>query len=346
MKNDYIPVVDGTIYKDKIYFYITETNGLYAIDINVDEIEFLGEIPWGIPGKPEQYLSIVGCANAITLIPYNEKNLVIYDINSKDFKKKSIDSDETKMAGFMANCVVGEKLYIFGTYEPTILCYDYTNDQIISLNGFENDPKYRKVNDDVFFRQQILVHEDRIYAPFCNADGVLIIDTDSLEQEVVPLGRGSCGYAGITGYDNLIWLAPRNLFGDIVAIDFDGKLINRYSLRNVYGEIEGTFIAATGVEVLNLYSSADIKEEVISEVPIIIKGSEYGFAHQIGDRVIAFSRSLNSISILENNETVYNKEISLNLVGKNIGSRIKTGILEEDKFANLDDYIKTIIGNN
>lgn len=342
MNKCFVPIADGTICRDRIYFYINETNGLYAINMNTDEMFFLCEVPWGVPGKIEQYVSITSFLNQIVLIPYNEKNLVFYDVDNKDFRIEPVNYSYADRAGYMANCVVGDKLYIFETYNPIIVCYNYANRSITKITGFEKDPKYKRLNNDAFFRQQILVYNKRIYAPFCNADAILIIDTDTSDWNVVPLGDGECGYAGITVFLDRIWLLPRCLYGDIVSVDFEGQNVDRYSLKRKYSGIEGTFIGALGGDVLRLYSSTDIREESVNVIPAKVEGGAYGFVHQMEHESIVFSRSNNSISVYRNNEQIYCKEITLTYEGKNVSGLIKAGILMEGKVANLSDFIRTI----
>ena len=62
---------------------------------------------------------------------------------------------------------------------------------------------------DAFFRRQVVTLSDKIYIPFCNANAILELDSNTLETQIHVLGKEKCGYSGICFDGKEFWCSPR-----------------------------------------------------------------------------------------------------------------------------------------
>lgn len=339
-----IPVVDTIKYESSIYYYINETNSLYKININ-DSVETLvGCVDGEDNYLPDKYETLILLNNKIYFIPYMAKELAIYNITNDSFEKKEIPKSDDKIMGYMAAIAIGEKIFLFGTSKPLITIINDETMEIITIESLEDRiKKYVFNQDDAYFRKQLAVYGEWIYAPLCNANAVVRINIIDYAVDIIILGDEKNGYSGADIKDGELWLCPRKLDGKITCLNLsDTKKIKVFDVPKVFKNKEGTFVGIEAGDTILLYSSSEVKGLTKVYEDIFIKKGCYGNLNVQGEVYTFFNRASNSIGVIEK---ASNTNIGIDITAPEFQEMYKhniSGYVISEGIAMLADFINWV----
>ncbi len=190
-----------------IYFPSIVGDGLFKYDST--GVEYLGELTAKKHSLSREYGELLYKDGALYAVPHAAWELVKYDLKTKEFERHFLDfGGEELTSRIYRSFICDERLIMLPTRFHGIvevdLC-DYSV-RIVDqwMDGFS--PLADRIND-LYFRSGIL-HDNIIYAPFCNLNAVMKYCITTGNVEIIRVG--TTGYSSICiDNDNSIWLFPR-----------------------------------------------------------------------------------------------------------------------------------------
>lgn len=204
---------------DRIWLIPWNSNVICSIDLTTyrvtDEV-WLSEFEDFSTGL---YYSILSAENKLILIPGRAKEIVVYDVISKDINfidyevpKKNRNEKYDKNANFYRGITKGKYAYILGASYPAIIKLDvetlnitYISGWIDELNGCipQNDTNY-------FFPDGAIVEEECAYIPVGCCAAIVKLNLNTDETSVIKISSSIEGFYGIVKYKNDFWLLGRH----------------------------------------------------------------------------------------------------------------------------------------
>lgn len=207
-----VRIEDIAVYNDNLYFFSQDFNALCCIEKGNISIRKLCDIPDEDFTKERLYVTMIYFDEKLCLIPFIANELAIYDIKENNVTKIAVDEDiSNQKYKFMAARLVGENIYMFGLYVPSIYCFNTKDCTYKKVCDMDKETINNLVFDksDAYFRQQTEYTDGRIYVPFCNANAMLIYDVINNECNIKKLGDEENGYSGIVNDGNILYCSPR-----------------------------------------------------------------------------------------------------------------------------------------
>ncbi len=237
---EYLSSENITYYEGKLWFTEIDNNNIYSYDINtkqcllfctVDNEKKEGKRLFGSISIQDGFLYLFPfSAVKIYKIHLETKNIIEIDIEIPD---KDIHKNYCSEAKFFSSYSYKDKIWVLPASYPAILEYRIKDETIIYHKKWVSDV-YSFINvkdENAFFRKTEIV-QDKLYAPLCGGNAVLIYDISCNKYEIQRVGDKNCNYASICYDGEYFWLIPRNN-GVIVRWDIKS---NKYNLYNNFPE--------------------------------------------------------------------------------------------------------------
>jgi len=265
---------------NEIWFY--PFGKLFVLDIQSKQIKKYYEIPYSEEySEFGRFSTMIYMNRTIYLIPYIDKKLLLFDIDSEKFTYIEINHKwiQNKQRLFRCANTYNKYLFMLGADIPIIVRLDTTNNSIHYICDWFEKIKDLIFNvDDVYFSQQSVLLDHKLFVPFCNANAVLELNCVTLETTIHKLGDENEGYCGICYSDGFMWLMPRN----------HGKLVKWNVVSNEISKLNISDGEKVYVGIVNqknrklILSRSRVKEKKglgsITENIIELEGS-YTFVH-------------------------------------------------------------------
>lgn len=182
-----------------------ERNGLFKINVETCECEYLREFP-------DEDINVAGlhcCAkwigNKVYFIPAAGKNIAVYDTESGEIKTIQIPHANKKYKDsmkFVSAVDYVDSLWIIPATYPGVLKLNVTTEKLSLINQWVG-------NDDYMFRRGIVVKNNFFYVANGSNNIVLIFDMNKEEGRIQRVGTNNNGVQDMCEFEGYLVLAPR-----------------------------------------------------------------------------------------------------------------------------------------
>lgn len=263
INNKIVSTYESSIWTDnKLWFTEISCNEFYCYDLLTHQVKLICELKDEDKYGKRLFGSLVKYDNYMYLIPYAANN--IYRVELETGNVKSIEFDTLQIQGksvekskWLSAHLYQHKIYMMPMSYPAIVELDCITEEIKYYDNWIQDVKNKyKISGNIFFRKTILV-DNIIYAPLCDANGVVKFDINTKEVSILEVGSRAKGYSSICYDGTHFWLSPR---GRGAVVKWNEKYgswteYNDYMIENQ--ETEGYFAdiinLQDGVLLLPLY---------------------------------------------------------------------------------------------
>ena len=329
---------DYEIVDDCAYVFSKFGNRFYSINIDTNRATFLGAVPFEQNDANRLYSSLVHSCGKIYLIPCNAHSIAVYDISKKNFSK--IPLEHPNMS-FMSYALWNEYIIMFG----------FKCDSILRLNIHTNIVDYLEIGlesnteEEVVFRKQNCFVNDKIVIPFFSRDAILVFSPKNMAYEIINIGVGNSGYAGVLYYHGKLYLAPRYKGETIVSFDFPCQEFNNSITKTRTGDSKSIY-SFVGIVIekgtISLYTYGEKEETEYFVDTFKINSGNYYCGYMNGDETKVYNYKSGYIQIRDHTGKLVKKSIDIELDVKSI---YINGILiaEESGSNDLSDYLDIVI---
>lgn len=230
-----------------LYLFGTDINMLYSINLENDEVTFIGKIPEENILKRRLVSKMMYWDNKLYLLPLSSNNIWIYSVLDKTWTKIEIEEYENNWANsYFRNAIIYKHhMFIFGGYYPAILILDLEIHKI----KYIREPFLEKRNIsciDLFFRGKPLKQGNLVYLASSIDNTVLVFNLENYTYSWNEVGDKSNRYAGIVWDGYNFWLASRS---EPMVIKWDGKdKVIEYKDKKNADFSKGKFIGIVGIK--------------------------------------------------------------------------------------------------
>lgn len=345
MKKRKNKIEDAVLMDEKIWFCISCCESLFSMDIVSKEKKSFRIPSGGAYVKERAFGSMRAVGRKIYLIPFYERVIMQFDVDTETFCRIEIDSSmiENKTALFLGTGVYQNYLFIMGLDVPVILRLNTENHQIDYITDW-NQKVENLIFDssDVYFRKQSVVLDNRLYVPFCNANAVLEVDCISLKTTIHCMGEEKQGYSGICFEGSFFWLSPRKN-GSIVRWNFNTEQISKIDLGGMKNREDS--LSYIGIITLDseiaLLPLVEKKRGSRKENVFELCGS-YVFVQEDEKSILFFDRNTEILTLIDK-ENSKKTELEVGTIPVDIGSLLqeKGDILREETVS-IQQFIELI----
>lgn len=340
-------LTDAAYIDGMIWFCTSNFRCLVSMNLESKEKKYY-EIPSnGLYSDNRAFGSMQIVGRKIYLIPFREKTIMQFDIDSEEFKQIEIDKSIIRNENilFLATGKYKEFLFIMGVNIPVVLRVNTNNNQIDYLTDWIEKVD-RLIFDfrEAYFRKQSVLLDYRLLVPFCNANAVLEIDCINLTTTVHKIGAELQGYSGICNDGKSLWLSPRK-GGDLIKWNIDtGEIKKIPILQNLNNKNRLTYIGISYLKNRKMLLPIIEKEndlfiqEDICEMP-----GEYSFVQEDDENIIFYEKK-NGILTLYNKKS--NTEATIEIRVDDYAVDVRRMVLEKNNsVVELDEVdIRRMIG--
>lgn len=217
-------------YKSKFYNY------LFQVEIESGKT-FAIDLPEEYSEDTQSFRKIAKAGDRIFFVPFNAREICIYDIAGRSFDKISLPDNllyKGKATEYSTGAVIDEYIIMFG-YHPVILIYKMTTGELSVCDGFEkllpeeNRPRY-------WFESNCVVNGE-LYLSINGTHRMLKInpDTKAVTEETFGKKNDNEMLDGLFYDGELIWSVPRVDKCDISLYSWNPKTgdFKEYSLKGI-----------------------------------------------------------------------------------------------------------------
>ncbi|BCJ92959.1 hypothetical protein acsn021_05280 [Anaerocolumna cellulosilytica] len=242
----------------KLWFVAGIGNGLFEMDLNTEEVSFLGLLPEEENDKRRLIGSIIKYEDTLVMAPFNGNSFYQYDLLNKNFSK--IDCELKGAAKFFCGKKYGKDIYFIGYLYPVIAKYNVEEQKIIYFSEFQDDILQRIVKkDESLFRDTACIRDDILIIPSCQSNFLLLFNLTTNTFKINYINDGNHGFNAIIEDNDRYYLISRR-GKQIYQWDYDtndSTIITEYSDR-IINKIEcyGYAVGCRGKTIIvDLYSS-------------------------------------------------------------------------------------------
>ena len=321
MRESWIAIEDAVCLDNKLWFILRDYKSLGVMDIRTKETKSYVIPSNGFYTQKRAFASMALVGRKLYLIPFFNRILLQFDVDSEEFVEIGIDSNiiENKNALFMGVGIYQNYLFVMGVNVPAIIRVNTLNNNVDYLTDWCQAVE-RLIFDskDAYFRKQTVIIGNKLYVPFCNANAVLEIDCNSMQSVIHSMGEEKQGYSGICFDGEAMWLSPRRN-GNMVKWNLYSNQIDRIQISGL--KALGNVLTYAGLifndkKIILLpitkRQTLCIEKENVTEL-----SGEYSFVQQNENYIIFYERSNGKFTIIDRTLDVLS-EILIDRVKVNI----------------------------
>ncbi|MBQ7944877.1 MAG: hypothetical protein IJ326_12560 [Lachnospiraceae bacterium] len=316
-----VELEDAVVIEDKIWFCTSNFKCLGSINLETKKKEYFDVPSEGLYSTGRAFGSMQLVGRKIFLIPFREKAIMEFDIDTRQFYQIEIDKSivGNEKILFLGTKLYKDYLFIMGVNVPAIIRLNTVTREIVYITDWKNKVQGLIFeHQDAYFRKQNILYEDKLYVPFCNANAILEVDCASLNTIVHKLGDEKQGYSGICREKNHVWLSPRKQ-GEIVKWNIkNGQIEKTYIAHraNIRNKLSYIGIICVGDEKMLLPISGREKDVYIAKNIRELEG-EYSFVQENGNDIIVYEKRKGILTLFNthfNTKDMVEIEIDKNVI--------------------------------
>ncbi len=226
-----------------IWFVVRNYNGLFQMNIETGDTQYLGSIPGEVSVATHLYSRILKEGKYLWLIPCMAKEIARYDIETGEFTKYPISEGERgREPRFQYACLWEKQIYmISGDYKKLVIFHTKTNAVSVEENFIDDVAQKYKVCRSGAFPSMCMI-DKKLY--FVINDTNVVVEYDALEKsyKMFQVGSTSNKYMNIEYDGKYFWLVPC-MEGKIVR--WDKKNQETREIGNYPLEFQHSFLFRT-----------------------------------------------------------------------------------------------------
>lgn len=211
-----------------VWFLQNNKNGLYYFDKKIQRLEWIPFLEESFC-IPSLYMHLQKIDSKIVCVPHGANKVAIYNTETKNIKyiplkKNGRKSNEFFMpyANFFYSFIHERNIYMLGYYYPAILIYNVDTDEIKYLDDWLEKIDRKIPENDMrgfFGRGYVYVNSDIILLPIACTNGLLKLNMETNETEVIWIESVHDGISGISADVNgKVWMVGYGTHDDDVVI--------------------------------------------------------------------------------------------------------------------------------
>lgn len=203
-----IIVEDVVNYENELYFAASDLNRLYKLDKSGEIVEIYEDKRERVISK-RLYAKVFNYKDEIIFAPHKSDSILIYHPHEKKWDSiRIVSNNENENGLFQSGTIFEDWLYLLGCQYPAIVKVNLCNYNIEKIwTPFEE--VINKYNGDCYFRSDIAVNDNKLFAASCVSNRVLEFNMLTNEYRWYKVGAGENKYSGIAFDGSNFWLAPR-----------------------------------------------------------------------------------------------------------------------------------------
>lgn len=353
-RDDYIAVsvIDAVVDNDIVWFIPYSLNGLFYLNLKDREVKLIGRISDEAYWKKRLYESMKLIGNKIYFIPFYATSIIVFNISNRVFKSMTLDKKKTGCRigqALYGGCeIYGKYLYVIPIFSKAIVRIDTENDEVEYIIGWAEEVEKLRFNCDAYFKRQIVLLNDKLMLPFCNANAVMELDCKTGKYIIYQLGEESRGYSGICFDGENLWLSPRE-DGDLVQWDLKKNQVKMIKFnqsdklqKNVYPYVG---VLYNGQKIM-VFSSVKKRAVEIENIQVVLQEGIYSFAKEEDDNLIYFQKDSGQL-ILINKKNNWKTAIDIRVKHKDLNKKQmiedSQETILENEFLNVKDIIEILM---
>lgn len=202
------------------WMFSYDHNGLYY---DHKGLEFLGMVPWERKYGIRLYSNMIKFEGNIYLIPFRAKDIAVYSIKNKQFRRIAlkdtndfqVGNNKNELAKFWVSVVYRENIILMPHNYPAIVKLDMCSENCEFSTDLVEKIDEIALNGEPYITDAYIENDVAILSVGC-ADAVVEINLETLDFNLREIHFENKGFNGIVKGDNNIWLAPR--IGNKVAV--------------------------------------------------------------------------------------------------------------------------------
>lgn len=198
---------------EKLYFAEMYGNEVFCCDMKNDEVTPLCTVREENEEGKRLFSCMIVYEHYLYLVPFFANAIYKVDLQTGLYDTLELPNDCWKddkvKAKFIDVHLYQDTIYVMPAAFPGILEIQcQTNEISIRSEWIQKIPPEMSHTDLAFFRKSLCIN-DRIYAPSCKANLVLVFDLKNKECTVKRVGSSNCRFSGICREHENFWLSPR-----------------------------------------------------------------------------------------------------------------------------------------
>ena len=223
-------IIDG----GGIWFVAFDHNGLYFRDRLSKKTDLIGIIPNEGKYVFRLYTSMIRYGSKIFLIPFLAKEVAVYDINKKEFKKIALKNvnefgdrkQASDRAKFWCSQLYADTLFLFPHNYPALVMIQVHTFEVSYLTDFVDELEGASINQEPYITD-VYVENHMAYCSCSCANVIVRVNLAERNASVCKIPVKANGFNGITKIGDEIWLAPR-IVGGIVCFNCKEETVSVY----------------------------------------------------------------------------------------------------------------------
>ncbi len=342
-----LSATDLVILGENYYFFSNDVNLIFQMKKKDNKVSIFGKIPGEQHFVSQLCRRILVYDPFLVFIPYNMKNIWLYNVRDNHWDYICINTEVTEWAFFEA-IIEGDFLFLFAGKTRELVRINLLDRKI---DYFENVlaalyTDFSKYNDVVFRGGYVKKGED-YYLASSLSNHVLRINLNNMDYSWEQVGSDKNSYSGIAYIDGKFWLSPRNNTpiviwdgsGDVNYIDLpdEGFLDGFHSFSGVYTSGANVYFPCMDIGKSLIIDSKTGKINVVDNY--------YYFGKSIGTNLYMLD-SFGRLERYENGEVVEitkcifkDDDYRQYLNSEKIMIPSENGIIRENEYKSLDAFI-------
>lgn len=187
---------NAILHENLILFLDINISGIFAYDLNKDELMLKWIAPEESVTKRSLFSNIHIWKDNLILVPYNANYIWIVELNFINYRKIELNNNYEQKFG--ASIVIDNNLYMFKHNYPKSLRVNLEDSDIYEMNL-----------DPIDFFTSAMLYQGRIICPSCSRNIFYEIDVETLNSEIHSLGADNEIYGMVSEIDGDLYFFPR-----------------------------------------------------------------------------------------------------------------------------------------
>jgi len=209
-----------TFYAGKYWIVAEDYNGLFVKNKSGSIAVFDSYIGGDLRIRRGQYDTLIGSNGKLFFIPLAETSVVIYSIQTKEYKSIPIDIQHRGDLAFAGAVLSGRYIYSFGINKWVVMRINVETDEVDFLDGFaselENNPNICR--EDFCMGAQAIIYNEKIIIPLRAVKGILMIDENSSLWNIHYI-ESKGGFYSITELNGQFFCGPDFVGNPVVVLN-------------------------------------------------------------------------------------------------------------------------------
>lgn len=364
-KDFFLNIYTGVKDNDKFWCVSRVYSGIYVINLNTFEAEYVCDLPEHNSVDRIAYNQILKHENKLYCIPFMAQQVAIVDLETYKVSTIKLENESMKHAFRVNKGIIFDEWILLCPGGGRCFYRINLHTGRVDSNSFWTNEEER------LYAIDCCSDNNSVYVTLAYRDTIVKVDVRNFSFELIDIYNNETGYSSILFHNNSLWIAPFKK-GNLVEFNpLEKTIISRKEFPiNFKREEFQSFISMIGDDLHiyiiplygNMFLDIDMQEGIIKpelfglsskQMELMSKGSLATFAMKEEKMYIVLSNGIGLLEYDINQEKfnihkisipyklLNNRDMMIKEYLGEIGS--KTKLLIEENYFGLDDYVKCIL---